>query len=57
MMNPLHPWFLAFILQKKNKNASGEKAKSTKSQNTEEKIKKKSKSQAVFVVGEFGYCS
>ncbi|XP_058246804.1 uncharacterized protein KIAA2012 [Hemibagrus wyckioides] len=36
---------------KKNKNAGGEKAKSTKSENTAEKIKKKSKGQAAFVVG------
>lgn len=40
-------------LQKKNKKAGDEKAKSTKSQNTAEKVKKKSKVQAAFVVGEF----
>ncbi|KAK3543554.1 hypothetical protein QTP70_023881 [Hemibagrus guttatus] len=38
-------------VHKKNKHAGGEKAKSTKSQNTAEKIKKKSKGQAAFVVG------
>ncbi|KAM9487228.1 uncharacterized protein KIAA2012 homolog [Clarias gariepinus] len=38
-------------IQKKNKKAGGDKAKSTKSQNAAEKIKKKSKGQAVFVVG------
>ncbi|KAF5895297.1 stress response protein NST1-like isoform X4, partial [Clarias magur] len=38
-------------IQKKNKKAGGEKAKSTKSQNTAEKIKKKTKDPAVFVVG------
>ncbi|KAF4087092.1 hypothetical protein AMELA_G00091760 [Ameiurus melas] len=38
-------------IQKKNKKADGEKAKSTKSQNKAEKVKKKSKGQAAFVVG------
>ncbi|XP_046694900.1 uncharacterized protein KIAA2012 homolog isoform X1 [Silurus meridionalis] len=39
------------LMEKKNKKASGEKAKSTKSQNTVEKIKKRSKGQVAFVVG------
>ncbi|KAB5577215.1 hypothetical protein PHYPO_G00207360 [Pangasianodon hypophthalmus] len=38
-------------IQKKSKKAGGEKAKSTKPQNTAEKLKKKSKGQAAFVVG------
>ncbi|TSK92874.1 hypothetical protein Baya_5588 [Bagarius yarrelli] len=37
--------------RKKNRNAAIEKAKSTKSQITTEKVKKKSKGQAAFVVG------